>query len=157
VDKKDILALSKHIDAAHRTLNDLRIKCGCDELPVLQDAPEARHTLAHTTAKRILKNRRSRGVHFGEPEIFGEPAWDILLDLYVHQIQNDEVSVKSASIGSGAPATTALRWINILEDKKLIVSELDLTDHRRRLVRLTAEGFESMTRYLELIARQGST
>ena len=153
VDKESILALSKHIDAAQHTLNELRIVCDCDAVPVVRPKPASRHEVAYGAAKRILDVRRMRKKHFDQPEIFGEPAWDILLDLYTHQFQNDDVSVKSAAIGSGAPATTALRWLNILEERKLICSAEDSTDHRRRFVRLTPEGYESMTRFLEQICR----
>lgn len=97
--------------------------------------------------------RRARAKQLKHKDIFGEPAWDMLLDLYIHQAQNEEVSVKSAAIGSAAPATTALRWLNVLETKGLVRSLDDPNDSRRRLVRLTAEGYEAMTRYLNEIAK----
>lgn len=96
--------------------------------------------------------RQSRNKAFSDDDLFGEPAWDILLDLYIHQARSDSVSVKSACIGSGAPATTALRWLHVLETKGMVCSADDPTDSRRRLLRLTAEGYECMTRYLEGIA-----
>lgn len=99
------------------------------------------------------KQRKSRVKHLSNGDFFSEPAWDILLDLYIHQAENRNVSVKSASVGSGAPATTALRWINKLALKGLIGSLDDPDDRRRRLIYLTPEGYEAMTRYLNEIAR----
>ena len=44
--------------------------------------------------------------HDDNDELFGEPAWDILLDLYIANVENKPVSVSSACIGSAAPPTT---------------------------------------------------
>ena len=96
---------------------------------------------------RVYADRRERSKHFEREQIFGEPAWDMLLDLYIHQARNEKVSVKSALIGSGASASTAMRWLGVLD------AEDDPADSARRLVRLTPEGYEGITRYLEQIAR----
>lgn len=151
--KDTVRKLSIQFDEAILTLNELRLISGCEVFPPDVPDPTVRHSVAYMTAKRLINNRQSRGDYIGNDEIFGEPAWDILLDLYVHQAQNDEVSVKSATIGSGAPATTALRWLSELQKRGLICSADDQTDARRRFIRLTAEGYESMTRYLEYVSR----
>lgn len=148
-----IKSLSEQLDAAQLTLQSLRLKSGCETYPLGRKDPARRHENAYQAAIRSLNNRRARSRHFDTSDLFGEPAWDILLDLYVHQFKNHDVSVKAASIGSGAPASTALRWLKILEKRGLIFSDLDPSDHRRRFVRLTPSGYESMTRYLDDIAR----
>lgn len=115
-------------------------------------APQGRHLSTCQAALEIIEQRRMRSAIFGERDIFGEPAWDILLDLYVNQIRQLSVSVKSASIASGKPASTGLRWLNILGEEGLICSEDDPRDHRRRFVRLTPEGCASMNRYFDKVA-----
>lgn len=119
-----------------------------EELP----QPQRRHLSTYQAALEIIRQRRMRTMFFGERDIFGEPAWDILLDLYVNQTKHVPVSVKSASIASGKPASTGLRWLNILEEDGLICSEDDPKDLRRRFVRLTPEGYASMDRYFDEIA-----
>jgi DNA-binding MarR family transcriptional regulator len=148
-----ITRLARQIDEAQLTLDELRRQCGCDTFNSAVVEPEKRHQTALEAAKMAYAHRLLRPKHLNDEEIFGEPAWDILLDLYVHQAQNEKVSVKSACIESGAPTTTALRWLNILEMKGLVNSLEDPDDSRRRLIRLTAEGYEAMTRYLNEIAR----
>lgn len=150
-----IKKLSEQLDEALATLHELRAACGCDALPQDAPKPRKRHDEAYKEACRIYGDRKARSDHFGNSDIFGEPAWDILLDVYIHQFQNEEVSVKSACIGSGAPATTALRWLSLLERQGLICSTEDPIDQRRRFIRLTAEGYESMTRYLNHVACHG--
>lgn len=96
--------------------------------------------------------RRKRATIFGNPDLFGEPAWDILLDLFIAQGQGKSVSVSSACIGSAAPATTGLRWLGVLADEGLIVREADPADQRRVLVRLTATGRAAMVRFFDAVA-----
>ena len=67
----------------------------------------ARNHLA--LARKAYALRRKRAALFGNPDLFGEPAWDILLDLYIAAGEGKPVSVSSACIGSAAPATTGLR------------------------------------------------
>jgi hypothetical protein len=98
-------------------------------------------------ARKAYALRRKRTAIFGNAELFGEPAWDILLDLFIAQAEGKTVSVSSACIGSAAPATTGLRWLGVLADEGLVIRENDAEDHRRVLVRLTARGLSAMERY----------
>jgi len=99
-------------------------------------------------ARQVYRNRRRREQVFGDASLFGEPAWDIMLDLYVAAAQDKRIAVTSACIGSAVPATTALRWIKILEDRGLIEREVDEVDARRTFVRLSPRGCDLMEEYL---------
>lgn len=88
---------------------------------------------------------RMRRKSFLNAEIFGEPAWDILLDLFVAKVRGLRISVTSACIASQVPPTTALRWLTVLEDHGLIAREPDLLDGRRAWVQLTECGFKAMS------------
>ncbi len=105
-------------------------------------------------ARAIYQVRRSRSAIFEHPEIFGEPAWDILLDLYIATAEGKEISVSSACIGSAVPPTTGLRWLGILADKGLILRRHDPIDQRRVLVHLTREGLTLMDRFFETAEAQ---
>lgn len=113
----------------------------------LPAARDGRRYLA--LARRAYALRRKRAVIFGNPDLFGEPAWDILLDLYIAHAEGKPVSVSSACIGSAAPATTGLRWLGVLADEGLIVRENDPQDNRRVLVRLTRAGIAAMERFFD--------
>lgn len=102
-------------------------------------------------ARKTYALRRKRASIFGNPDLFGEPAWDILLDLYIAQGEGKDVSVSSACIGSAAPPTTGLRWLGVLAQEGLVVRENDPADHRRVLVRLTAAGQAAMDRFFEAV------
>jgi hypothetical protein len=100
-------------------------------------------------ARKAYALRRKRASLFGNADLFGEPAWDILLDLFIAQGEGKQVSVSSACIGSASPPTTGLRWLGILADEGLILRENDPADHRRVLVRLTPAGTAAMERFFD--------
>ncbi|MBD2841909.1 MarR family winged helix-turn-helix transcriptional regulator [Erythrobacter rubeus] len=98
-------------------------------------------------ARSIYSIRRRREFIFGDADLFGEPAWDILLDLYAAYASGKTVSVSSACIGSAAPPTTGLRWLGILADQDLVVREHDPNDQRRVNVRLSDAAIAKMDAY----------
>jgi hypothetical protein len=99
-------------------------------------------------ARQAYALRRRRDDIFGRPGLFGEPAWDILLDLYIAHCEGKPVSVSSACIGSAAPPTTGLRWLGVLAHEGLIVRENDSADNRRVMVRLSDAGIAAMENFL---------
>lgn len=108
---------------------------------------ESDRALFASMAREIYAIRRQRATIFGDSELFGEPAWDILLDLYIAHVEEKKVSVSSACIGSASPPTTGLRWLGVLADKGFIVRRHDPADQRRVLVRLSNKGLDAMDAY----------
>ena len=98
------------------------------------DAP-SEHRLRKAAAS--LAAARKQRSHALPGEILGEPAWDILLELFSHALPQ---SMKSIGIGAGVPLTSTLRWVGLLERQGLLTQFPDPTDARRTLVRLTAQG-----------------
>lgn len=103
-------------------------------------------------AQQEYASRRSRE-HCFVAHIFAEPAWDMLLDLYVQQHRGRPVSIHSLCIAAAVPATTALRWIGKLDDLGLVARERSARDNRVIHVALTAHGLAAMERYLSHRAR----
>lgn len=109
-------------------------------LPQRQALPAA----ALAMAREIYAGRRRRE-RFLAADLFGEPTWDILLDLYIAAGEGRRVPTTSACIGANVPPTTALRWLRILEARALVEREDDGRDGRRTFVCLTARGTAAMT------------
>lgn len=82
-----------------------------------------------------LKARRARDSLFG-PDLFADPAWDMLLDLLLCDLEGRRVSITSACLAASVPATTALRWIATLEERGLVARVADECDRRRSHLRL---------------------
>ena len=112
-------------------------------------APESEpdSTQLMTLAREAYRLRRMRAQVFGDSDLFGEPAWDMLLDLFIATGEGKRVPVTSACIGAAVPTTTALRWLTMLEDRGLVVREHDKHDARRIFVRLTSDAEAKMAAY----------
>lgn len=99
-----------------------------------------------TALSRVQKAQTIRTALFGE-DLFGNPAWDILLELYACELGQRRISVSSASAAAGVPETTALRWMAVLEEKDLVGREKDPCDGRRIWISLTSHGKSLMHHY----------
>lgn len=65
-------------------------------------------------ALQLYAIRRERQQYF-DADLFGEPAWDILLILYWAEMEQLRLTVSNVCDAADVPGTTALRWINKLE------------------------------------------
>lgn len=105
--------------------------------------------------RALLKARRLRDSFF-PPALFGEPAWDMLLDLALARIEGKRVAVSSLCIAAAVPATTALRWIAALCEEKLFERHADPADRRRVFIALSDKAATGMARYLAAVRRSGA-
>jgi DNA-binding MarR family transcriptional regulator len=120
-----------------------------DTIPVQQEPTEDTRTAIPVTedyVRSIIRARRQRANHF-DSDLFADPAWDILLDLYAGEISQRRSTVSSACIAAAVPATTALRWIGSLEARGLIQRRNDPLDGRRVYISLTAHAVEALSNY----------
>jgi DNA-binding MarR family transcriptional regulator len=100
--------------------------------------------------RRVLRQRRMREQYF-PADLFADPAWDMLLDLYAARLERQPVSVSSLCIAAAVPATTALRWIKTMTDAGLFVREADPHDGRRIFIALAEGACDALARYFEAL------
>jgi DNA-binding MarR family transcriptional regulator len=98
-------------------------------------------------AGNIYQGRRLRS-RFLEPSLLGEPVWDMLLALYCFTAAGKSLSVSGLCHSAAVPQTTALRWIQLMEQKNLIKRSRDWDDGRRTLLSLTEESKQVLEEYL---------
>jgi len=87
-------------------------------------------------ARRLLSDRRGRDAAFLDID-HGEPAWDLLLDLFVSESEGVQVCVSSACIAACVPTSTALRHIDRLVTAGHVHREEDAMDRRRVFIHLS--------------------
>lgn len=102
--------------------------------------------------KKALKARRLRDRYFNA-ELFADPAWDILLELFHAELAKYRVSVSSLCIAAHVPATTALRWIATMTDTGLLHRRQDPNDARRVFVELTPKASDIMQHYFSKLRK----
>lgn len=148
-----LLAMAREIEASDRLGDEIDLASHMDmDVAALPDG-SFDHPMWAEFARQAYRDRRRRDSIFEDKSLFAEPAWDILLDLFVAAKEGRLVSVTSACIGAAVPSTTALRWIAILEEKGLLIRTPDTRDARRYNVRLTAKGYGAMVQYFSRASR----
>lgn len=93
--------------------------------------------------------RSTRTKHFS-PAMFGEPAWDLLVALYADEPKSHVGhTVTTLAKRADVPVSTALRWIKYLEEKKLVLREVNSADRRATAVTLSTKGRNALENYFE--------
>jgi DNA-binding MarR family transcriptional regulator len=101
----------------------------------------------------MYDTRRLR-TRFLSPSVLGEPVWDMLLALYCFTARGEVLSVSGLCQAAEVPTTTALRWIHLLEQKKLIDRSKDSRDARRAFISLSPSCKQMMTDYLAAVHKR---
>lgn len=121
------------------------------------EAPEDRALAAPPSPQRIrhlISMRRLRD-RFFSPDLFADPAWDILLDLSASRLEGRSVSVSSLCIAAAVPPTTALRWIRMMTDQGLLERRADSADARRMFVDIADAAFDHVSGWFALVDSRG--
>ncbi len=119
-------------------------KSGAVKMAACTDTIDPAIAARHLTIAREIYAERRRRHKFLPADLFGEPTWDILIDLYIAYREDRRVPTTSSCIGAHVPPTTALRWLRILESRELVEREDDGRDGRRTFVRLSPQGLTAM-------------
>ena len=97
----------------------------------------------------MIKVRRMRDDHF-KPELFADPAWDILLDLLAARLEGKTVSVSSLCIAAAVPPTTALRWVTGMTESGMLLRRHDPNDARRVFIELSDDAVERLIAFFNM-------
>lgn len=134
---------------------DLRLKL--DEVAELEAELLRRSARRQPSRKQLARlackiydarRARNRILEKGTRDLFGEPAWDMLLALYCFPSRGEFLTVTALSYAAEVPPTTGIRWHRILIQEGLAQLSPDVDDLRRRFVGLTARGKALMESYL---------
>lgn len=166
-DRLSLLHLSKQVEAIAHKLEGLSEPAKPGSLaprtpvPVADPAPagvnsgpaqlfnSARPSLPDPRLVRQMIAGRQARARFFDPELFADPAWDMLLDLTAAHAENAKVSVTSLCIAAGVPATTALRWLKQMVESGIFERVADTSDRRRAFIELSDTSLDAMSRYFE--------
>jgi DNA-binding MarR family transcriptional regulator len=116
--------------------------------PALAPSPQSFPPAAVRVAKRIKAIRQSRAGLL-DASLLGEPAWNILLALYVAAGERYALTISALSAESGVPATTAARSINRLLQLKMVRRLANPSDNRSSFIELTESAAEKLGKLLE--------
>jgi len=106
----------------------------------------AQPPVSANAVRQMIRMRRLRE-RFLDMAIFGEPGWDMLLDLFAARLEYREVYVSSLCIAAAVPPTTALRWIRAMTEAGMLVRRADPLDKRRVFIELSADTAQRLEAY----------
>ena len=108
-------------------------------------------THLYDLARTLYEQRQLRVRHFPQ-SLFAEPVWDMLLDLFIGEIEKRKTSVKSACIAADVPMSTAGRHLKWLGEQGLVDRLTHPRDGRSTHIRISAAGLSAMTAYLAALS-----
>ena len=92
---------------------------------------------------RMIRAREKRAAVFS-PNLFSDPAWDIMLTLFSAHLRQKRMAASDLSSATAVPLTTTHRWIETLEQKGWLHRSPDPLDQRRVFVQLSERGTTAM-------------
>lgn len=139
--RNESLRIARQLGAVPHTPDSLSAADAPPEVDEIDDAALGE------IARKAHADRQRRMAIPGTGGLFGEPAWDILLDLFIAAREGRQVSLESACAHAGVPHDNALRWIRILERRDMVVLETSPHALQREYVRLTDQAQASLISY----------
>jgi DNA-binding MarR family transcriptional regulator len=97
--------------------------------------------------------RRSLREKLSFAPMLSDPAWDIMLDMFISWAKGRTTMVSDAQYAARAPSTTALRYVHALEQSGHIIKRPSDNDARVVLISLADKGIVEMGNYLVQIDR----
>lgn len=110
-------------------------------------APGATLPGALANARRSVRRLLLRRQLLGADRLFGEPAWDMLVELYIAHCEGATVPTGALGIGSGLSSSSAQRLVQRLVDARLVIRAPDPDDGRRHFISLSPEIAHRLTAY----------
>lgn len=118
------------------------------------DAPIDRaHEVRLDRARAVLALRESRERFFGRAMLAG-PAFDLLVALYVME-EGERASVRWLAERARVTNSTALRWLEYLENKGFVTRRRVMVDSRVSVADLTQEGRATLDEFFSSVSQGG--
>jgi DNA-binding MarR family transcriptional regulator len=106
-------------------------------------------------ARIIFHSRLARTRHFNRA-MFGEPAWDIMLMLYINDRGGSRLTATKIADLIEQPFSSVVRWIDYLAKERLIERLPHPNDKRVSIIALREKGRDSIETYLGTVAALNS-
>lgn len=129
-----------------QALEKLKGRASPSQMQAPAALPIDRPPLSASTIRSMIIARRARDRHL-PGDLFADPAWDMLLELLEAELVHRRVSISDLCSAAAVPASTALRWINRLEERGLVLRHSDPHDLRRVFIELAPETSRALYLY----------
>ncbi|MEY2926635.1 MAG: hypothetical protein RL367_1112 [Pseudomonadota bacterium] len=101
-------------------------------------------------ARKLIRKHQARDLALGKPGLFGDPAWDIMLALFVAGEEDRPFMLSEACTVSTLSPPTVQRYLKVMEMRALVEIKPHETDHQDSYLALKPMARVSMTQILAL-------
>lgn len=105
-------------------------------------------------ARQILAGRKQRE-RFFDPVLFSNPAWDILLNLYLADADGRLVDGPESCAPPAVPQGVVLRWLAYLKLEEMVIEMPDPAQPGRTLIQLSEQTRLTISAYLASLISLG--
>lgn len=142
--------LQEEIGKVARRLDELAVALGDSGRRPANDAVG----VSHECVAKLIEARRSRARYL-PADLFFDPVWDILLELFRAELASETAAYPSICAAAAISPSTAARYIKLLEKLRLIVRREEQEQSDRITVGLTPEAIGALRRYfIEVVQRR---
>ena len=110
---------------------------------------------AEEAIARIVRARRVREDFF-PPELFSDPAWDMLLNLFLASLRQRPMAAEDLARAASVTVGTAVRWVDLLEAQALLIRRPGGPDDPVMLVELSSRGSGAIANWLRMWMESGT-
>lgn len=111
--------------------------------------PRSSHdAVAAEIVSQIICARRARTGLF-RPELFSDPAWDMLLVLFLAKAREQLMTVLELAEATATPVSTTVRWVDLLKRDGLVERDPDPAAARNDGAELSVRGTAAIYQWLE--------
>jgi len=114
---------------------------------IAEDVKALEARLVIEQARRAYERRRFRRSWIGSEELFREPAWDILIYLFIESWGGRKIPITEVVQEAYVPKSTALREVHKLCKAGLTALARDPSDGRRQFVELATDTRRRISAY----------
>lgn len=137
-EKGRLMALGKRI---------AQIAENISEASLTGPAPPSEQEVVDAIRARILRLR-----YFPE-SLFAEPAWDMLLELLLAEMEGRQVSVTNLCEAAGTPGTITRRWLSALVAEGLVLRFRNSEDATSEIICLQPRASAAFRRYFDELSK----
>jgi DNA-binding MarR family transcriptional regulator len=100
-----------------------------------------------------LRAWRERGFYL-PAELFSDPAWGMLLELLHAEVMQTKVPLLRLCKASAASTPTAVRWLDALECRELVLRKADPDHPRSELIELSPKASAALRQYFHDVLKR---
>ncbi len=101
-----------------------------------------------TRAQRFLAMQRERSLFFSNDGIFGDPAWELLLEIYIATEKQECISREELFAELSTTPAIASRWISVFFDRQYVT---DCEGQGADNIRMTDNARQACVAYLDSV------